>query len=336
MSRTVVFKGVELIIPDVYSALDLDRLLAPTSGGVGIVALVGEADGGKPGITVIPGGSSSAVVKKAFRSGPLANMSRLALRSGTDPLVQAGASTVLAVKTNPSTQSTCSMCGLVDGIAEKTLVVCVADVGGSLDGTFFVIPDAAGTVAVWFDETGTTPVPSHGATRAIRVTAVTSGNSAAQVATAVAAKLALDVAFASAVVQSSVQVLVTDAALGARVGQSAGTSGFTVSENTPGVDVDNVGAIQLVTKDYGLHTKDYTGEIASLSGSKFLTVRNENGKPETSPGVGLKAYLQIQYTGAGSAATLDLLYVSGALRLRGVVTGATDGFDIDVTTKSLS
>lgn len=337
MGRTVVFKGVELTIPDAYSALDLDRLLAPSAGGVGIVALVGEADGGKPGITILPGGSSSSVVKRAFRSGPLANMSRLALRSGVDGLVQAGASTVIAVKTNPSTQSECAMGGLVTGIAEKTLIGCVADVAGNLDGKHFLIPDAAGLVAVWFDETGSTVQPVvPSAARYIKVTAVTSGNTAAQVATAVAAKLALDAAFASAVVQTSTSVLVTDAATGARTGQAAGTSGFTVAEDTPGVTADNVGAIKLVTKDYGIHTKDYTGEITSLGGEKFLTIRDENGKPETSPGVGLKSYLAIQYTGAGSAATLDLLYVGGALRLRGVVTGAADGFDIDVTTKTMA
>lgn len=104
MGRTQVFQGVELVIPDAYSDLDLDALLTPTSGGVGIVALIGESDGGKPGITVFPGGAPTSVVKNALKSGPGANGSRLALRSGSDDLVRNGASTVLFAKTNNSTQ----------------------------------------------------------------------------------------------------------------------------------------------------------------------------------------------------------------------------------------
>lgn len=106
MSRTTVFNGIELVIPDAYSTLNLDALLTPSSGGVGIVALVGEADGGKPGIHIFPGGSPTSVVKKALKSGPGANMARLALRSGVDDLVRNGASTVIFAKTNQSTQGT--------------------------------------------------------------------------------------------------------------------------------------------------------------------------------------------------------------------------------------
>lgn len=109
MGRTQVFQGVELVIPDAYSALNVDALLTPTSGGIGIVALVGESDGGAPGIHVFPGGAPTTVVKKALKSGPGANASRLALRAGSDDLVKAGASTVLFVKTNASTQGTAAI-----------------------------------------------------------------------------------------------------------------------------------------------------------------------------------------------------------------------------------
>lgn len=109
MGRTQVFQGVELVIPDAYSALNLDALLTPTSGGVGIIALVGESDGGKPGLHVLPGGSSTTVVKRELKSGPGANGARLALRSGSDDLVRNGASTVIFAKTNQSTQGTAAL-----------------------------------------------------------------------------------------------------------------------------------------------------------------------------------------------------------------------------------
>ena len=109
MSRTVVFQGQELVIPDAYSSLDLDALLTPTSGGVGIVALVGEADGGAPGLHVFPGGAPTSVVKNALKSGPGANACRLALRAGSDDLVKNGASTVIFAKTNQSTQGTAAI-----------------------------------------------------------------------------------------------------------------------------------------------------------------------------------------------------------------------------------
>lgn len=105
MGRTTVFNGIELVVPDAYSALDLSRLLQPSSAGIGIVALVGESVGGKPGLHVFDGGTSPAVVKNELKGGPGANMTRLALRSGRDPLVQGGASTVLFYKTNASTQA---------------------------------------------------------------------------------------------------------------------------------------------------------------------------------------------------------------------------------------
>lgn len=210
MGRTQVFNGLELVIPDAYSALDVSRLLTPTSGGVGIVALVGEADGGKPGLHIFPGGASPQVVKDELKSGPLADMVRLALRSGSDNLVQGGASTVVAYKTNNSTQST--------------------------------------------------------------------------------------------------------------------------------LNVGSPAKLVLTTKQYGLFTKSYTADIASSSGKKFLTVRDEKGVPEVSVGVGSEVFASLLYTGNGTAATMTLHYVSGTLTLTTTLTGASDGSvsqAIDCTTLTL-
>lgn len=212
MGRSVVFNGLELIKPDAYSALDVSRLLTPTAGGVGIVALVGESKGGKPGLHIFPGGASPAVVKKELISGPGADMVRMALRSGVDPLVQGGASTVLFFKTNNSTPSSLNV-----GSPTK----------------------------------------------------------------------------------------------------------FTIT-----------------TKQYGAQTALYTASISNSGGQRFLTVRDEQGIPETSVGVGSKQYFTINRSTAGSAtaAQARLLYVTGVLRLQGqhdVGAGLVTAFDLDVTGKTL-
>lgn len=216
MGRTVAFNGITLTIPDAYSALDVSRLLTPSSGGVGIVALVGESEGGAPGLHLFSGGASSSLVKKALVSGPGANMVKQALQSGSDNLVQGGASSVLFFKTNSSTQSTLDVIN-----------------GGS--GPAFTIK----------------------------------------------------------------------------------------------------------TQQYGLFTKYYTAQISSSGGSAFLTIRDQNGVPEVSPGVGAKAFFNITRSNAGGAiaATVQLHYVSGILHLIGMNdlgSGEVSAFDIDCTGLSLT
>lgn len=214
MPRSVIFQGVELTWPDAYSALDLSRLLSPSSGGIGIVALIGEADGGKPGLNILPGGSSTSVIKDLLRSGPLADMARLALRSGVDADVPAGASTVLCYKTNNSTQST---------------------------------------------------LPISGAHP----------------------------------------------------------------------------ALTLYTKQYGDFTKYFTGSLSTTSGGTLLTVRDENGLPEYSVGVGSKVYATLQYTGDATTALMSLKY-NGSHALILTVTLAGDQTDssanlaLDVTALTLA
>lgn len=105
MGRSIIFNGLELTVPDAYSYLDVSRLLSPSSSGIGIIALVGEANGGVPGLNLLPGGSTTDQIKELLHSGPLADMARLALRSGSDPDAPNGASQVWAIKTNQSLQS---------------------------------------------------------------------------------------------------------------------------------------------------------------------------------------------------------------------------------------
>lgn len=104
----------------------------------------------------------------------------------------------------------------------------------SLNEKYFILRDSLGTVAFWYDTTGIAPEPLHGASRAVRITTVNSGDSANTIATKTAVVITNDTNF-SATVLSNV-VTVTDAQNGARLPASAGTSGFVVAEVTPGAD----------------------------------------------------------------------------------------------------
>jgi len=110
----------------------------------------------------------------------------------------------------------------------------VGSANTSLDGKFFIVRDAAGSVAVWYDATGVTNEPLHGASRSIRVV-ISAGDSANLIAITTAVALAADAAFASATVLANV-ITLTDAVNGGRTNGNAGTSGFTVAQLTSGVN----------------------------------------------------------------------------------------------------
>jgi len=336
MGRTQSFAGLELVTPGAYSLLDVSRLLTPTSGGVGIVALIGESDGGKPGLHLFAGGSSPAVVKKELKSGPGANAARLALRSGSDPLVQAGASAVLFYKTNNSTPASLSV-GATSGVAEVRQFTCVADVSGSLNNTYLNnLNSPTVSYYVWFNVNSLGVDPALSGKTGIMV-ALSTNDSANAVATATRAAIAAvgsSLVFATS--GSGAQVIVTNLVVGAVTDLADGAvpTGFTgISTTTQGVDA--VGPkVVLTTKQYGLFTNQYTGEFASSSGKTIVTIRDESGVPESSPAFGEKVYSSLSYSGNGSAATAKLWYVSSVLKLQTALTGQSDGsvnLDIDCT-----
>ena len=114
---------------------------------------------------------------------------------------------------------------------EVSTITTVADVAGSLDGTYFLIYDTGGSVCVWYDvdDNGTAEPGGacSAATRDLEVTTVVTGDSAALVATATKLKLDADAQYVATVVSSTVTVV--DVVSEARTDIIAGTSGFTVA-----------------------------------------------------------------------------------------------------------
>ena len=112
-----------------------------------------------------------------------------------------------------------------------------AGVDSSLDGKYFILQDKAGSVAFWIDvDNDGTTVPAHGADRAVEITTITTGMAIGAVGTAVYNAVIGDSEFAAGTDDAAGALTVVDAKYGARSAASAGDSGFTVGENTTGVD----------------------------------------------------------------------------------------------------
>ena len=184
--------------------------------------------------------------------------------------------------------STVTTVGDIVGSPAVNDITTVADIAGSLDGTYFILRDNAGTVAFWYDETGTTPEPAHGASRSVRISTVLSGDSAATVASKTSAVVGVDPEFSSTVLSNVITV--TNLGNGALAAGTAGTSGFTVTQTSPGID-DN----SLDNKFFIL--QDDVGSVA------FWYDVDNNGTPEPLHGADRSVAITTVVTG-DSAATV--------------------------------
>lgn len=130
-----------------------------------------------------------------------------------------------------------------EGLPEITRIATVADVSGSLDQKSFTIYDEVGSVGVWIDLNnagGSAPVGAAAKARQIAIHTINTGDSAATVATKIAAALEADSKFSALVDPSHTsQVVVTSSTSGTRTDASnaAGgeSPGFTISVDQQGV-----------------------------------------------------------------------------------------------------
>ena len=114
MAKFITFNGITYVHPGAVSKVDVTALAQVSSSVTGIVALVGEAEGGQPNMVSAVGDPNfgipkvytffdPATARATFREGPLADALNLAFDAANDPRIAAGASQVLAIKTNQST-----------------------------------------------------------------------------------------------------------------------------------------------------------------------------------------------------------------------------------------
>ncbi len=112
MAITVNFNGASIRKPGVYTKTQVNLAggfpLAPT----GVVAIIGEAEGGAPGATdgvqTFTSEDVQAILTR-YKSGPIVDAARVLVQPGRDTRVPNGASQIRIYKTNASTQSTLSL-----------------------------------------------------------------------------------------------------------------------------------------------------------------------------------------------------------------------------------
>lgn len=107
MSTAIFFGGRRINVPGVYSVIDASSLASVSPAAVGIVALVGTAEGGKP-LSVDPDFSDhtrAGTLLTTFRSGNLKTAGTFAFQPSADDAVPGGAQRLVAVKVNPATQA---------------------------------------------------------------------------------------------------------------------------------------------------------------------------------------------------------------------------------------
>lgn len=128
MATAIFFGGRRINYPGAYSEIDAEALASLAPGAVGIVALVGTAEGGEP-LTV----DSSEVdatrpesILERFRSGDLRTAGQFAFEPSNDDAIPGGAQRVIAVKVNPATQSSVT---LLDGAGADSVDLLSEDYG---------------------------------------------------------------------------------------------------------------------------------------------------------------------------------------------------------------
>lgn len=111
MATTIFYNGRVISRPGAYSKVDASGLEQVGLGASGIVALVGTAEGGRPvsEITKVDQFmrfTNPEQIRDALRDGNLREAAAMAFEPSSDGEIQAGAQEVVAMKVNPSTQST--------------------------------------------------------------------------------------------------------------------------------------------------------------------------------------------------------------------------------------
>lgn len=164
MATTIFFNGRVTAIPGSYLEVDATGLAAIGLGASGIVACIGEAEGGSPynGDTPIHAISNPGKVGRTFREGDLREAGNILFDPSKDPEIPSGAQEVKFVKVNPATQSTLTLQNADGDVMTVTskdyglfttqINLTVAD--GTNQGKSYTIEDGDGNEEVYDDVGG--------------------------------------------------------------------------------------------------------------------------------------------------------------------------------------
>ena len=220
------------------------------------------------------------------------------------------------------------------GIKEVSQITTSADIGGSLAGTYFVTYDEAGSVAVWFNVDGSTPVPSTGANRLIPI-AISANATAGTVAAAVQTAVNADSKFTATVSGTAEQTqITTDAGSTITTGQY-----FTLNSANDSFkyyvwfDVNGGGGDPNVSGKIGIPVAILAADTANQVATKLAAAINANiNFSAPVPGANI-----ITVTNANNGPSTDAadVNVGGSFSIATIVQGvATNNVTITVDTKA--
>lgn len=205
------------------------------------------------------------------------------------------------------------------GAYEVTDITCVADSAGSLSGKYFKLYDESGSVAFWIDvDNGGTTIPAGASacTRAVEITTIATGDSAATVATKVAAAVDADAKF-SASVSNSTHVVVTSSTIGTKTDAADGAqaTGFTISVTTQGVASN-------------LQNKYFVINSASNAASYYVWCNV--GAEGVDPAVAGKTGVEVTLS-AGASASAVATAIASAVDAQSAFAAEVDGSNVVIT-----
>lgn len=127
MATTIFFGGRLISRPGSYSIVDASGLESVGLGASGIVAVLGEAEGGLPASSITATSDFIRLTKpetgrSTFRSGDLREVTDMLFAPSKDPDILAGAQEVVSMKVNPATQSTAVLSNAYGNILDLTSV----------------------------------------------------------------------------------------------------------------------------------------------------------------------------------------------------------------------
>ena len=127
MASSVFFNGRTTSTPSSLTRVDVSGLALVGLGATGIVACLGEAEGGSPydGNDPVISITNPGRVVDTFRDGDLREAGAFLFQPSNDPDIPGGAQQVKFVKVNPATQSTATL----TNSGGDALVVTSADYG---------------------------------------------------------------------------------------------------------------------------------------------------------------------------------------------------------------
>jgi hypothetical protein len=124
MATGIFFNGRLTHIPGSYVEVDVSALQRVGLGATGIIACLGEAEGGAP--AVVTHITNPSKVASTFRTGDLLEAGALLFDPSKDPDIPGGAQSVKFVKVNPATQAVLT---LPDAAASDSIVLTSVDYG---------------------------------------------------------------------------------------------------------------------------------------------------------------------------------------------------------------